>query len=90
MKKSRFSSSQIVKILKEFEGGKPIHEVCRTHGISQGTMYNWRKRYGGMHKEMNMLEWLVLSLLVILILLVLVCEIELQHLIIPCQLNNPL
>ena len=48
MKKSRFSSNQIIKILKEFEGGKPIHEVCRTHGISQGTLYNWRKRYGGM------------------------------------------
>jgi len=37
-----------VKILKEFEGGVPIQEVCRTHGISQGTLYNWRKRYGGM------------------------------------------
>ena len=48
MKKSRFSSSQIVKILKEFESGKSIQEVCRSHGISQGTLYNWRKRYGGM------------------------------------------
>lgn len=48
MKKSRFSSNQIVKILKEFDEGKPIQEVCRTHGISQGTLYNWRKRYGGM------------------------------------------
>jgi len=48
MKKSRFSSSQIVKILKEFEDGKPIQEVCRAYGISQGTLYNWRKRYGGM------------------------------------------
>lgn len=48
MKKSRFSSSQIVSILKEFEGGKSIQDVCRSHGISQGTLYNWRKRYGGM------------------------------------------
>lgn len=48
MKKSRFSPNQIVKILKEFESGKPIQQVCREHGISQGTLYNWRKRYGGM------------------------------------------
>lgn len=48
MKKSRFSSDQIVKILKELDKGKPIQELCRAHGISQGTLYNWRKRYGGM------------------------------------------
>lgn len=48
MKKSRFTSNQIVKILKEFDDGKPIQEVCRVHGISQGTLYNWRNRYGGM------------------------------------------
>jgi len=48
MKKTRFSSGQIVKVLKEFEGGTPIGDVCRAHGISQGTLYNWRKKYGGM------------------------------------------
>ena len=48
MKKSRFSSIQIVKILKEFESGKSIQEACGSHGISQGTRYNWRKCYGGM------------------------------------------
>lgn len=48
MKKSKFSPTQIVKILKEFEGGKSIQEVCRSYEISQGTLYNWRKRYGGM------------------------------------------
>lgn len=48
MKKTNFSPTQIVKILKEFDGGKTSQEVCRAHGISQGTLYNWRKRYGGM------------------------------------------
>lgn len=48
MKKTRFSSRQIVKILKAFEEGTPIGEVCRSNGISQGTLYNWRKKYGGM------------------------------------------
>lgn len=48
MKKSKFTPSQIVKILKEFESGTAILQVCRDHGISQGTLYNWRKRYGGM------------------------------------------
>jgi putative transposase len=39
MKKSRFSESQIVSILKESEGGIPIADILRTHGISQGTFY---------------------------------------------------
>lgn len=48
MKKSKFSSSQIAQILKEFEGGKTVEELIRSHGISRPTFYNWRKRYGGM------------------------------------------
>lgn len=48
MKKSTFSPTQIVKILREYEGGKTASEVSREHGISQATLYNWRKRYGGM------------------------------------------
>lgn len=48
MNKSRFSPNQIVKILSEFEHGKSAAEVCRDHGISQPTLYNWKKRYGGM------------------------------------------
>ena len=51
MKKSRFSPKQIVTILKEFDGGKSAAEVCRDHGISQPTLYNWRKKYGGMNGE---------------------------------------
>ena len=48
MKKSKFSPNQIVKILQSYEGGKMAIEVCRENGISQATLYNWRKRYGGM------------------------------------------
>lgn len=48
MKTSKFSPNQIVKILKSYEEGKPANEVCREHGISQATLYNWKKRYGGM------------------------------------------
>ena len=48
MKKSKFSPSQNVKILQSYESGKPAVELCREHGISQATLYNWKKRYGGM------------------------------------------
>lgn len=48
MKKSKFSPNQIVKILNEYSNGKTALEVCRTHGISQATLYNWKQRYGGM------------------------------------------
>jgi len=48
MKKSKFSPNQIVKILTEYEQGKTASEVCREHGISQATLYNWKKKYGGM------------------------------------------
>ncbi len=48
MKKSRFSDSQIVAILKQAEAGSPIPELCREHGISSATFYKWRAKYGGM------------------------------------------
>ena len=48
MKKSKFSSNQIALILKEFDQGKSVEEICRDHGISRPTFYQWRKRYGGM------------------------------------------
>ena len=47
MKKSRFSESQIVAILKEGEAGVPVAQVLRKHGISQATYYQWRSKYGG-------------------------------------------
>ena len=48
MKKSRYSESQIVKILKEVETGKLVKDVCREYGISDATYYNWKAKYGGM------------------------------------------
>lgn len=48
MKKIRFTESQITKILKEYESGIDAQSLCREHGISRATLYNWRKKYGGM------------------------------------------
>ena len=48
MWKSRFTETQIVKILKEVEAGRQVKEVCREYGISDQTYYNWKSKYGGM------------------------------------------
>jgi putative transposase len=48
MKKSRYSEGQIISVLKEHQAGIPVSELCRKHGISEATIYNWRSRYGGM------------------------------------------
>ncbi|GHV51249.1 hypothetical protein FACS1894168_3340 [Deltaproteobacteria bacterium] len=48
MKKSRFTDSQIVAILKQAEGGVPVPELCRQNGISSALFYKWRSKYGGM------------------------------------------
>ena len=47
MKKSRFTESQIVSILKEEEAGVGIAELARKHGISRATYFNWRSKYSG-------------------------------------------
>lgn len=48
MKKSRFSEEQIIAVLKEHQAGIAVSDICRKHGISDATFYNWRNRYGGM------------------------------------------
>lgn len=48
MKKSRFTESQIVKALKEYEAGKKIDDLCRELGVNKNTIYNWKKKYSGM------------------------------------------
>lgn len=49
MKSSRFTETQIIGILKEADGGVSIKEICRKHGISDATYYNWKSKYGGMN-----------------------------------------
>ena len=48
MKKSRFSESQIISILGQQEQGLKVTDICREHGISSGTFYNWKAKYGGL------------------------------------------
>lgn len=48
MKTSKFNATQIANILKEFDSGKTVEEIARTHQISKVTFYKWRKLYGGM------------------------------------------
>ena len=48
MKKSRFTETKIVKILKEVEAGRMVKEICRENGISDATYYKWKSKYGGM------------------------------------------
>jgi putative transposase len=48
MKKSRYTDSQILNILKQAENGVPVPELCREHGMSSATFYKWRAKFGGM------------------------------------------
>lgn len=48
MKKQRFQEEQILRILKEHESGKKVQDICREHGISDATLYNWKNKYSGM------------------------------------------
>jgi putative transposase len=48
MKKTKFTESQIIGILKEQEQGKKVVDICREHGISQPSFYQWKSKYSGM------------------------------------------
>ena len=48
MKKSRYTEEQIIGILKHHEAGVKTADLCREHGISEATFYNWKSKYGGM------------------------------------------
>ena len=48
MKTSRYTEGQILAILRQAEGGMPVAELCREHGMSNASFYKWRAKYGGM------------------------------------------
>ena len=52
MKITKFTESQIVKILKSSEQGVPVTDICREQGISNSTFYKWRSKYAGMDVSM--------------------------------------
>jgi putative transposase len=52
MKKSRYSDSQILAILKQAESGTPVPVLCREHGMSNASFYKWRAKFGGMDASM--------------------------------------
>lgn len=53
MKKSRYTDSQILSILKQAEAGTPVPELCREHGMSNAPFYKWRAKYGGMDASLR-------------------------------------
>lgn len=52
MRKSRYTDSQILAILKQNESGVPVPELCREHGMSSAQFYKWRAKFGGMDASM--------------------------------------
>jgi len=52
MKTSRYTEPQILSILRQAEGGVPVAELCREHGMSNASFYKWRAKYGGMDASM--------------------------------------
>jgi len=60
MRKSKFTETQIIAVIKEADGGVPLNELCRKHNISSATYYKWKSKYGGLDlnelKRMRELE----------------------------------
>lgn len=60
MRKSRFTEEQIIAILADQERGMATAEVCRKHGVSEGTFYKWKAKFGGLQvsdaKKLKTLE----------------------------------
>lgn len=58
MRKRRFTEQQIIKVLKQVEGGRSVQDVCREYGVSQATYYNWKAKYrSGSKKLDHELRW---------------------------------
>uniref|UniRef100_UPI0036F27374 transposase n=1 Tax=Xanthocytophaga flava TaxID=3048013 RepID=UPI0036F27374 len=56
MKKTRFTESQIISILKQQEQGHTVAQIAREHGISEATFHNWKQKYGGMEAGPSLLQ----------------------------------
>jgi len=57
MRKTRFTESQIIAVLKSHETGKKVDDICRELSINKQTFYNWKKKYGGMDsKQLNRMK----------------------------------
>lgn len=54
MKKTKFTESRIIGIIRQQESGQSVNDICREHGISQATFYNWKSKYSGL--EVNQLK----------------------------------
>ena len=52
MKTSRYTEKQILAILRQAEGGMPVAELCRAHGMSSASFYKWRAKHGGMYASL--------------------------------------
>lgn len=63
MKKSRFTDSQILAVLKQAKAGTEVPQLCREHGISSATFYKWRSKFGGMDasliSQLRIADWLI-------------------------------
>ena len=53
MKMTRYSEPQILSILRQAEGGVPVAELCREHGMSNASFYKWRTKYGGIDPRLT-------------------------------------